>query len=67
VRPRKPAPDLPEHAIARLAVVEAVLDFDQPIRIEEDLHRIGKVEASLGEAGVALGVVPLEFQIPDLG
>jgi len=58
---KQPPLDLAEHAKARLAVVEAAVGFDHPIRVEEHPHRISEVETALGEAGVALGRVPLKL------
>jgi len=60
-------PDAAKHSKTRLAIIEAFIAFDQAIRIEENLDRIGEVETSTGKTGFALGVVPLEVHGHHIG
>lgn len=52
---------MPQRAIPGLAVIEAIVAFDQPVGIEKNSHSVRKIEATLGKTKIALGLIPLEL------
>ena len=50
-----------EELISLLSVTFPLILTDHAFRVEEDPDHISEVEPALGEAIVALGVIPLEF------